>query len=93
METRSIKRRRIAALLENDDVVETTIDRLSDLPDALLHQIFLLLPIKTIAQTIALSKRRRSLWITYPDLDSIILDTSLTSPINHLKPHLLTASQ
>ncbi|XP_054814217.1 putative F-box/FBD/LRR-repeat protein At4g03220 isoform X1 [Prosopis cineraria] len=92
METRSTKRRKISELLGNDNV-ETRIDRLSDLPDALLHHILLLLPIKTIAQTSVLSKRWRSLWITYPDLDFTTLDSLLVSSIKHLEPHLLTATQ
>lgn len=83
METRSTKRKKISEILENDADVETSrIDRLTDLPDAVLHRIFLLLPIKTVAQMSVLSKRWRYLWNTYPDLD-----------FTTLEPHLLTITQ
>ncbi|KAH1031152.1 hypothetical protein J1N35_043326 [Gossypium stocksii] len=63
METRSAKRKKYWLEGENG------IDRISDLPDAVLHQILFHLPIKSIAQTSVLSKRWRSLWISFPDLD------------------------
>ncbi|EPS66956.1 hypothetical protein M569_07821 [Genlisea aurea] len=44
-------------------------DRISALPNDILHQILSCLPIKSIAQTSLLSKRWRSLWHTFPDLD------------------------
>ncbi|EPS69958.1 hypothetical protein M569_04804 [Genlisea aurea] len=44
-------------------------DRISGLPNDIIHQILSLLPIKSVAQTCVLSKRWRSLWLTFPDLD------------------------
>ncbi|KAH7576819.1 hypothetical protein JRO89_XS01G0156800 [Xanthoceras sorbifolium] len=66
MQTRSAKRRKLW-FAENDS--DNGIDRISELPDAILHHILFLLPIKYIAQTSVLSKRWRSLWSTFPDLD------------------------
>lgn len=63
METRSAKRKKYWLEGENGT------DRISDLPDVVLHQILFHLPIKSIAQTSVLSKRWRSLWISFPDLD------------------------
>ncbi|CAM8989063.1 unnamed protein product [Rhodiola kirilowii] len=78
METRSSKRRKL--LLDqaeqeakrkswSDFNEENGSDRISDLPDELLHQILLLLPIKTVARTSVLSKRWKSVWRSLPDLD------------------------
>ncbi|EPS64237.1 hypothetical protein M569_10544 [Genlisea aurea] len=44
-------------------------DRISGLPNDILHKILSLLHIKSVAQTCVLSKRWRSLWLTFPDLD------------------------
>ncbi|KAK7263574.1 hypothetical protein RJT34_31166 [Clitoria ternatea] len=67
METRSAKRKKIARTVEND--VKSVPDRISDLPDAVLHHILFLLPIKCVAQMSILSKRFKFLWTTFPDLD------------------------
>ncbi|KAF5726423.1 putative F-box/FBD/LRR-repeat protein [Tripterygium wilfordii] len=70
METRSGKRRKFS-INECDEEENSVvpIDRISDLSDAVLHHILSLLPIKSIAQTSVLSKRFRSIWSTFPDLD------------------------
>lgn len=68
METRSAKRKKIAQIIENDAKAAST-DRISDLPDAVLHHILFLLPIKCVAQMSVLSKRWKFLWTTFPDLD------------------------
>ena len=46
METRSTRRKKPSHIAENG------IDRISDLPDAVLHHILLLLPIKSIATSL-----------------------------------------
>ncbi|KAH7860736.1 hypothetical protein Vadar_017404 [Vaccinium darrowii] len=57
-------------------------DRISDLPEELLHRIFSFLPIKSTAQTTVLSKRwnHLSLWRTHPHLDF--------SPLSPNPPHI-----
>ncbi|TKY66927.1 putative F-box/FBD/LRR-repeat protein [Spatholobus suberectus] len=67
METRSAKRKKMAQIEEND--AKSATDRISDLPDAVLHHILFLLPIKCVAQMSILSKRWKFLWSTFPDLD------------------------
>ncbi|BBH00046.1 Protein with RNI-like/FBD-like domains [Prunus dulcis] len=44
-------------------------DRFSDLPDEISHHILSFLPMKSIAQVSATSKRWRSLWASFPILD------------------------
>ncbi|KAI3698783.1 hypothetical protein L2E82_42606 [Cichorium intybus] len=68
METRSAKRRKLRSP-EHSSGSNTGEDRISDLPDAVLHHIFCLLPIKSIVHISILSKRWRALWYTFPDLD------------------------
>ncbi|KAF2292134.1 hypothetical protein GH714_013734 [Hevea brasiliensis] len=85
METRSAKRRKVW-FAENYEASDPNngIDRISDLPDPILHQILFLLPIKSIAQTSVLAKRWRSLWSSFPDLDFTTINTITTSPITNL---------
>ncbi|PWA83718.1 F-box domain, cyclin-like protein [Artemisia annua] len=67
METRSAKRRKLRNHNHESNTCQE--DRITDLPDAVLHHILTLLPIKYIVKTSILSKRWRSLWYTFPDLD------------------------
>lgn len=73
METRSARKRKFLISIETDESSNYNfnggIDRISELPNAVLHHILFLLPIRTVAQTSILSKRWRSLWSTFPDLD------------------------
>ncbi|XP_015880921.3 putative F-box/FBD/LRR-repeat protein At4g03220 [Ziziphus jujuba] len=74
METRSAKKRKLSIFYSNnnnnnEEEQQPGNDYISELPDAVLHHILFLLPIKTVAQTSVLSKRWRSLWSTFPDLD------------------------
>ncbi|XP_009606348.1 putative F-box/FBD/LRR-repeat protein At4g03220 [Nicotiana tomentosiformis] len=93
METRSAKKIRLL-----NEIYESFSscgeDRISDLPDAVLHHILFSLPIKSIAKTSVLSKRWRYLWYTFPDLDfttinvpSSINSTPKVSPNSHKKLH------
>ncbi|KAI3728814.1 hypothetical protein L6452_17458 [Arctium lappa] len=68
METRSAKRRKLRNP-EHPSENNTGEDRITDLPNAVIHHILFLLPIKSIVQTSVLSKRWRTLWYTFPDLD------------------------
>lgn len=70
METRSAKRKKL--LIKNSNIEEgcVSVDRISDLPDEILHIILSKLSsIKSIAQTSVLSKRWKYLWQCYPDLE------------------------
>ncbi|XP_059284133.1 putative F-box/FBD/LRR-repeat protein At4g03220 [Lycium ferocissimum] len=67
METRSVKKKRLL-----DEIYASFScgeDRISDLPDAVLHHILFFLPIKSIAKLSVLSKRWRQIWHAFPDLD------------------------
>ncbi|KAG8386962.1 hypothetical protein BUALT_Bualt03G0203200 [Buddleja alternifolia] len=79
METRSAKRKKLQNNAENEGPIRTTDhsfeDRISDLPDDILHHIFFFLPIKSIAQTSVLSKRWKNIWYSYPDLDFTTVST------------------
>ncbi|KAK6918924.1 F-box domain [Dillenia turbinata] len=97
METRSAKRKRLLMgekKLMRDD--QSGCDRISDLPDAVLHQILFLLPIKCIAQTSVLSKRWRHIWSTFPDLDftsTNLIDTSSSMKNSHSHIHPNTSKR
>ncbi|XP_027348626.1 putative F-box/FBD/LRR-repeat protein At4g03220 [Abrus precatorius] len=80
METRSAKRKKIAQIVENEAKAAT--DRISDLPDDILHHILFLLPIKCVARMSILSKRWKFLWTTFPDLDFTTLNPFETSSKN-----------
>lgn len=69
METRSAKRKRLLTTATVTAASAPGKDCLSDLPDSVLHHILFLLPIKSIARLSLLSKRFKSLWVTFPDLD------------------------
>lgn len=86
METRSAKRKKVLLFAENnEDDTTPGIDRITDLPDPILHHILFFLPIKSIAQTSLLSKRWRSLWSSFPDLDfTTISPFAITSTTNKL---------
>lgn len=81
METRSAKRKKLLlnAIPESSEGHE---DRISDLPDAVLHHILFLLPIRSIAQASILSKRWRQIWYTFPDLDFTSIGVLADAPSN-----------
>ncbi|KAK4437312.1 putative F-box/FBD/LRR-repeat protein [Sesamum alatum] len=76
METRSAKRKKLVnAAKARPRTDHTEEDRISDLPDDILHHVFFFLPIKSIAQTSVLSKRWKNLWYSFPDLDFTTVNT------------------
>ncbi|XVF44492.1 hypothetical protein PTKIN_Ptkin02bG0127600 [Pterospermum kingtungense] len=87
METRSAKRKKLWLEGENG------MDRISDLPDVLLHHILLFLPIKSIAQTSVLSRRWRSLWSSFPDLDFTSINPIDPSNGKRSSPHSLSSKR
>ncbi|KAL0306965.1 UNVERIFIED_CONTAM: putative F-box/FBD/LRR-repeat protein [Sesamum radiatum] len=74
METRSAKRKKLLNAAKERPRTDTE-DRISDLPDDILHHVFFFLPIKSIAQTSVLSKRWKNLWYSFPDLDFTTVNT------------------
>uniref|UniRef100_A0A5B7BF76 F-box domain-containing protein n=1 Tax=Davidia involucrata TaxID=16924 RepID=A0A5B7BF76_DAVIN len=89
METRASKRKKLIIQAENE-LKERTRDRISDLPDGILHHILSFLPIEFIAQTSVLSKRWRFLWRSYPFLDfSTVHPPIHNPPINTKRLHHL----
>ncbi|KAG6416944.1 hypothetical protein SASPL_124385 [Salvia splendens] len=67
METRSAKRKKPCQNPPPADLDDE--DRVSDLPNDILHHVISFLPIKSAAQTSVLSRRWRELWYSFPDLD------------------------
>jgi hypothetical protein len=65
METRASRKRKL--LLK--EAVEDMEDRISNLPDGVLHHILSFLPVQSIGQTSVLSTRWNYLWATFPCLD------------------------
>ncbi|KAL0354153.1 UNVERIFIED_CONTAM: putative F-box/FBD/LRR-repeat protein [Sesamum angustifolium] len=74
METRSAKRKKLLNAAKERPRADTE-DRISDLPDDILHHVFFFLPIKSIARTSVLSKRWKNLWYSFPDLDFTTVNT------------------
>ncbi|KAG5596948.1 hypothetical protein H5410_038180 [Solanum commersonii] len=77
METRSVKKKRLL-----DEIYASFScgeDHISDLPDAVIHQILFFLPIKSIAKLSVLSKRWKHMWHTFPDLDFTTINVPSTS--------------
>ncbi|KAL0328223.1 UNVERIFIED_CONTAM: putative F-box/FBD/LRR-repeat protein [Sesamum calycinum] len=74
METRSAKRKKLLNAAKERPRTDTE-DRISDLPDDILHHVFFFLPIKSIARTSVLSKRWKNLWYSFPDLDFTTVNT------------------
>lgn len=81
METRSVKKKRL--LNEIYASFSCGEDRISDLPDAVLHHILFFLPIKSIAKLSILSKRWRHLWHAFPDLDFTTINVPSSSFYNN----------
>ncbi|CAN1232156.1 Putative F-box/FBD/LRR-repeat protein At4g03220 [Linum perenne] len=81
METRSAKRRRKQQQLSAAADGGSSDDRITDLPDALLHHILSYLPIKSFAQISTVSKRFRLLWLSSPDLDFTTAVTTAASAV------------
>ncbi|KAI5660729.1 hypothetical protein M9H77_20052 [Catharanthus roseus] len=91
MQTRSSSKRKknlnpVTINYDDDENIPSLlggIDRISDLPDPIIHHILLYLPIKSIAQTIVLSKRWKQIWHSFPDLDFTTITTLINSSHNN----------
>ncbi|PIN20865.1 hypothetical protein CDL12_06421 [Handroanthus impetiginosus] len=88
METRSAKRKKLLDASSKERPRNEKKDRISDLPDDILHHIFFFLPIKSIAQTSVLSKRWKNLWYSFPDLDF----TTFSAPANPASNIVISSS-
>ncbi|KAL8497391.1 hypothetical protein ACS0TY_020909 [Phlomoides rotata] len=74
METRSAKKKKLLNPPSSNGIDDE--DRISNLPDDILHHIFSFLPIKSTAQTSVLSNRWKNLWYSFPDLDFTTVNTN-----------------
>ncbi|CDP11865.1 unnamed protein product [Coffea canephora] len=83
METRSAKRKKLLLNAISEKTPQGHEDRISDLPDAVIHHILFLLPIRSIAQTSILSKRWRQIWYTFPDLDFTSIGAVADAPVKN----------
>ncbi|XP_051140395.1 putative F-box/FBD/LRR-repeat protein At4g03220 isoform X2 [Andrographis paniculata] len=94
METRSAKRKKLLLLNEAQSQQQQQQvspispppphpqrdeDRISDLPDDIIHRIFFFLPIKSIARMGVLSKRWNHLWNSFPHLDFTTVENAESS--------------
>jgi hypothetical protein len=78
METKPSKHKKLIGFAAKDEG-NHYINRISDLLDPILHHIPLSLPIKLITQTSILSKRWRSLWSSFPDLDFTTMSPTIAA--------------
>ncbi|KAL8525374.1 hypothetical protein ACS0TY_014849 [Phlomoides rotata] len=52
-----------------ESISSEIVDRLSELPDSLIHLIFSFLPMRKVLSTTLLSKRWKNLWTSVPYLN------------------------
>ncbi|KAK9910752.1 hypothetical protein M0R45_034699 [Rubus argutus] len=83
METRACGK--VVVEEELNKVNKPTSDRISNLPDRVLHHTLSFLPIKSIAQTSLLSKRWNSIWGSIPTLDFSTVALPNLDPENQSK--------
>ncbi|XP_026423579.1 F-box/FBD/LRR-repeat protein At2g26030-like [Papaver somniferum] len=59
---------------------EREIDRISELPEPLIHHIFSFLPIKSVVSTSVLSTKWRYIWTSIPSIDLRVWKSTSTNP-------------
>ncbi|KAL5703101.1 hypothetical protein ACHQM5_028235 [Ranunculus cassubicifolius] len=69
MDLQSFQKKRRETPLENQSSNRGQQDRLSDLPDSLIHHIFSFLDSRDVVQSSILSNRWKALWLSTPNLD------------------------